>query len=696
MSVAVPDWLDGYLKRGFRLVFYPPGQKGPSGIEGKQWETFSHKAEDYTKWIEKHGNQPNVGTFLGHEISPGKFLADVDFDWQDGVRLAKKILPPTGFGFGRPSRSFSHVFFTTPEPVVNDTYKDIDNRTTFVELRGCKKDEGIGQQTMIPPSLHPDDERLEMRLNDEIGHSADLAHRVTLYAIACILYKYLKDKKLVHDTRLGAAGFLLKEGLSEDEVVLILSSVAELSGNDVNDVRAAVHSTSGRIKAHEPVKGRGELSKSIGKEGRQVINQILRWLGHEDFIYTEKGTIRPDVETNIVVALDKLDVKISYDEFNNHQYIRYNGYIGQNKPVISNRVWLDIQSNFQFRPSLEFYDIVTESLAYKNKFHPVKDYINNLQWDGTARVDEWLIKYGAAADSPYTRAVSAIVLIAAVRRIKDPGCKYDEMLILESEQGMLKSSAIQALCPDPEWFSDDLPLYSDAKEVIERTAGKWIIEASELSGLSARNVDHLKSMLARGKDESRMSYQRKTETFLRQFIIIGTTNSHKYLQDDTGNRRFWPVRVDRFDLAGIREDRDQLWAEAAIREESGESIRLDPSLYPAAAIQQERRRVEDPWEALLSARYEAPCSDGCIYPNTSIDARYKEVCEKCGYQSNGECRLTYGQIYTQLGVQITHQNVATNKRLISILRTLGFQSGAIRDPILGNTVRGWIKKGTKE
>ena len=138
---------------------------------------------------------------------------------------------------------------------------------------------------------------------------------------------------------------------------------------------------------------------------------------------------------------------------------------------IRNRIWLAIDSQFSFRPSSDFFNVVVFDTAWANQVHPVRDYLDSLTWDGAPRVDRWLITYGKAADTEYTRAVGAIVPIAAVRRVRHPGSKYDEMLVLESEQGKLKSSALQALCPEPGWFSDDLPLNVDAKQIIERTGG---------------------------------------------------------------------------------------------------------------------------------------------------------------------------------------------------------------------------------
>ena len=220
-----------------------------------------------------------------------------------------------------------------------------------------------------------------------------------------------------------------------------------------------------------------------------------------------------------------------------------------------------------------------------------------MTWDGTQRLDTWLITYGGADDSEYSRAVGALMLIAAVRRVRQPGCKFDEMVVFESQQGWLKSSAVQALCVNPEWFSDCLPLSASIKEVIEQTEGKWIIEVPELAGLPGTQVEKLKAMLSRQTDSSRAAYGHHRADRPRQFILFGTTNDSEYLRDMTGNRRFWPVKLTkRFDVDGVTSARDQLWAEAAEREANGESIRMPEHLWDAAAKEQEQRLVVDPWE----------------------------------------------------------------------------------------------------
>jgi len=321
------------------------------------------------------------------------------------------------------------------------------------------------------------------------------------------------------------------------------------------------------------------------------------------------GQIIPDHQGNNRLALAQLGLDLSYNAFAAKDLATYQGSTQLLDDVVVQRAWLQVDELFHFRPSLRFFEIVVKDLARRHSVHPVRDYLDQLRWDGEPRINNWLSTYGGAEDTAsdssedqsYLEAVSSIFLIAAVRRVRVPGSKFDELLILEAPQGTLKSSALRGLCPDDNWFSDDLPLGVSAKEIIERTAGKWIIEASELQGYTNAQVDHLKGMLARQIDGPvRLAYGHFSVEVPRQFLMVGTTNKlTEYLRDSTGNRRFWPVRLARFDVAALTRDRDQLWAEAAYREAAGESIRLPERLWAAAAIEQDARRQIDPWEELL-------------------------------------------------------------------------------------------------
>lgn len=239
-----------------------------------------------------------------------------------------------------------------------------------------------------------------------------------------------------------------------------------------------------------------------------------------------------------------------------------------------------------------------QAVANENHFHPVRAYLEDLVWDGEPRLDLWLSTHLGVPETAYSQAVGSRWMIAAVARVYKPGCKVDTMLILEGRQGRGKSTALSILAGG--WFSDRL---SDlgSKDAIQELAGAWIIEMSELSAMRRSEVNAIKAFLSSPIDRFRPAYGRRLEYHPRQCVFAGSVNvAGGYLQDPTGGRRFFPVRCGEIDLAGLRRDRDQLWAEARDAFHRGDPWWLDtPELIDAAAEEQEDRYQGDPWETLI-------------------------------------------------------------------------------------------------
>ncbi|TPG41218.1 hypothetical protein EAH79_08955 [Sphingomonas koreensis] len=352
------------------------------------------------------------------------------------------------------------------------------------------------------------------------------------------------------------------------------------------------------ISEHVIDKGKGNV---LDYAWRQVERAVEEVAAEGEPFQTDKDGKPYANQHNIRLALSKLGVRVRYDRFADRAaLIGLDGFGPHLDDAAMTRMRLRIDEEHKLKIGKEFFCDVVEDAARRDDFHPVVDYLDGLTSDGIARLDGWMNAYFQADDSEYTRHVGTIMLVAAVRRVRQPGCKFDEMVVLESEQGKAKSSALAVLAVHEDWFSDDLPLNAEAKLVIERTQGRWIIEAGELKGMSPKGVEHLKGFLSRRRDSSRMAYGRLTRDAPRHFIVVGTTNDDRYLVDNTGNRRFWPVRVGDIDLDALARDRDQLWAEAAAREAAGESIRLDRALWQAAALEQDERRTVDPFVAPLA------------------------------------------------------------------------------------------------
>ncbi|MBP7779486.1 MAG: hypothetical protein KA371_20400 [Acidobacteria bacterium] len=292
-----PDWFRKCLGRGFQMVPYARGEKGPKGAEAVGWQHHAVKS------VDGYVGGKNWGVLLGVEIAPRRFLADCDFDWAPGVSLASLILPQTGLGFGRVGKRLSHAFYTTPQPVVTRQFKDVDG-TMLVELRGVKSNGAVGFQTMIPPSIHPTGEPVLLVRDDDIAHVEDLERSVTLFVIACVLAKHLGSRGFGHDVRLAFAAVALRDcGLSEAEAVKVGNALAQSTSNDVDgdDVTRTVQTTADRIKAGERVAGAKELAAALGDNGKKVVAQIRKWTAPAAFddsagILVAGGSLTPIVD----------------------------------------------------------------------------------------------------------------------------------------------------------------------------------------------------------------------------------------------------------------------------------------------------------------------------------------------------------------------------------------------------------------
>lgn len=258
--------------------------------------------------------------------------------------------------------------------------------------------------------------------------------------------------------------------------------------------------------------------------------------------------------------------------------------------------------------SREIIEVALHNHASSHSFNPVVAYLNSLIWDDIGRLDTLFIDYLGADDTPYTRAVTRKALTAAVARAMTPGCKFDQMTVICGRQGLGKSTLLSKLGKN--WFSDSLQTF-EGKEAAELLQGVWILEVAELGAYSKSGVRMVKQSLSKCDDQFRAAYARKTEKHPRRCVFFGTTNDHEYLQDPTGNRRFWPVdagiqKPTKNIFVDLDEELDQMWAEAVVRWQLGESLRLSDELEAEAEKRREGHKEYDSLQGVIEGFLERP------------------------------------------------------------------------------------------
>ncbi|WP_159456678.1 virulence-associated E family protein [Roseivivax jejudonensis] len=371
----------------------------------------------------------------------------------------------------------------------------------------------------------------------------------------------------------------------------------------------------------------GESDESI----KAALNELIEHAPEADPPKRKKA-LAPNVDNVARVMEDSPDwnpdgeALIAYDEFRDEMMLLH-PVPGSRTPrsTFRHRQWSDgddvaaqrwfNRNGFPRVAKLTVHDAAV-NVAQQNIISPVKHYLEALTWDGQKRLDRWLIDHCGAdvddeeGDAPGAKAkfvseVGRRFLISAVARAMEPGCKADACLVLEGAQGIGKSTALRILADGREqpsghrsWFNDSLQQFV-GKDAQSALRGSWIVELGELSAMKRAEVEHIKGYLSRQVDRYRPAYGRSEVEMPRRCVFAGSTNKSDYLKDETGNRRFWPVRVTTIDLKRLLEDRNQLWAEAMHAFKKGEPwhLRGDAAAYQVRAAEQ--RSEEDPWSTVL-------------------------------------------------------------------------------------------------
>lgn len=310
----------------------------------------------------------------------------------------------------------------------------------------------------------------------------------------------------------------------------------------------------------------------------------------------EKGVKRN--LTNLILHLQNLDGlgrEIRFNEMT--EQAEWRGEPLRDTDLIDIRLIIERAG---FQPIDKDIKAAVERVARDNAYNPVTDYLDKLAWDGKPRLDSWMIRLLGVPDSKFVRLVSTKTLIAAVARARDPGCKVDTVLVLEGEQGLKKSSAIAALFGE-EYTAESVSLFDQHNKMVMQMMGAWVVELAEFVAIARKDQASVKGLLSMRADRVVLPYAKFASTHKRRCIFFATVNPGDggYLTDETGNRRYWPVRVSNINIDGIRKNRDQLWAEAQHRYRAGERWWLDVDDEAEAAAETAKREETEVWADIL-------------------------------------------------------------------------------------------------
>lgn len=626
---------------GFAILWIKPRDKAP--VKSK-WTTGPKESWESLKRSYKVGY--NVGVRLG-EASKLKhgYLACVDVDVKDSKFLEKankilkelfgeKTCPAVYSGSGNGSM---HLYCVTVQP-----FKMI---TLIKEKEGEICVYSTGRQMVLPPSTHPNggkyhwvNSNTKFPLMEFKRPEKDLGERSTTNdwvpveydltfsplpeeIIALILHAECEDRSAALYRVVIA---MIREGLSNDEIMSVLTEPGYELGKVAYDhaktssrkaaanwlfnytIKTARREHDAAFQFDEEV----EVSKLTPDETKAQAKELLPPKPWGELLdRTKNGKVNCTLNNTLLI----LDNVVGKEVFK-RDIFALNDMYGMNTPwggkkgdsitddeVRKLKVWFT--KKFKIEPSKNMLEDAIGFIAVENAFHPVRDFLDTLEWDGVSRIDGWLKTYlGATGPEPYLSAVGRKTLCAMVARIYQPGIKFDNVLILNGPQGIGKSTAAQILASPP-WFLDRLPDLRD-KDSMLNLQGIWVVEMGELTNMRLSSVETYKAFLSSQVDKFRLPYGHRRQDFKRQCVIIGSSNPTDFLNDPTGNRRFWPVIVKQCDFKALAQDRDQLLAEAKfVWQDLEEKLYLEPD-EEAQAIKVQAKHTSDDTDIFLEQMWD--------------------------------------------------------------------------------------------
>lgn len=597
-----------YASRGLRVLPIAPGKKIPCNTNG--CTGASCIADVVRKWYDR---TPNAGVGIAGG-GPAR-LVIIDVDEEIGAisfGVLQRSLGPLPATASVRTRRGRHLYFRVPAAVDMDSIRNsTGDIAPKVDIRAT------GGYVVAPPtpgySWDTDDEIAELPIAwaNRLKSLSSNKYSSSAYAKKAILGeldKVINEPEGSRNDQLNRSAFalgqLVASGHLAREVVraMLIECAVRHAGQSQREAESTVDS--GMASGGKTPRRPNDRSQVTTENGVVDLNPLL--------LYTQGGGLSKDPNNATVILSLAPEWRgcFGWDQFagravwtappKDYGGIPWPADVGdyvQDHHVTWVQFALGIEYRVQFSAQAVLDGIHTA--AHDNGFHPLRDYLTRLEWDGSERVDGWLSTYLDADDSDYVANVGRWWLVSCVARALRPGCQVDHMLVLEGDQGAGKSSAVRILGGD--YYLGSLPDFRDRKAAAESLAGRWIVEVGELDALRGSAATRVKDFLSQTVDHFRPAYGRLAITRPRECVFVGTTNEGAYLSDPTGGRRFWPVRVGRLYREDLLRNRDQLWAEAVHLYRTGTQWWPDQSHTPLISEQQESRFQVDDWEPTVAS-----------------------------------------------------------------------------------------------